>query len=38
MEEAFMDLSTLRKEIDRIDSQLVQLYDQRMDICTQVSD
>ena len=27
MEEAFMDLSTLRNEIDRIDSQLVQLYD-----------
>ena len=28
-----MDLSTLRNEIDRIDSQLVQLYEQRMEIC-----
>ena len=26
-----MDLSTLRNEIDRIDSQLVQLYEQRME-------
>ena len=29
-----MDLSTLRNEIDRIDSQLVQLYEQRMGICS----
>ena len=32
-----MDLSTLRNEIDRIDSQLVQLYEQRMEICSQVA-
>ena len=38
MEEAFMDLSTLRNEIDRIDSQLVQLYEQRMEICSQVAE
>ena len=37
-EEAFMDLSTLRNEIDRIDSQLVQLYEQRMEICSQVAE
>ena len=33
-----MDLSTLRNEIDRIDSQLVQLYEQRMEICSQVAE
>ena len=33
-----MDLSTLRNEIDRIDSQLAQLYEQRMEICSQVAE
>lgn len=33
-----MDLTELRKEIDRIDEQLVQLYEERMDICTQVAE
>lgn len=33
-----MDLTELRKEIDRIDEQLVQLYEERMDICTKVAE
>ncbi len=28
-----MDLTQLRKDIDEIDRQLVELYEQRMDIC-----
>lgn len=33
-----MDLLELRKEIDRIDEQLVKLYEERMDICTRVAE
>ena len=32
-----MDLTQLRKDIDEIDRQLVELYEQRMDICTRVA-
>lgn len=33
-----MDLSALREEIDRIDSSIVELYEQRMDVCKQVAE
>ena len=33
-----MDLTQLRKDIDEIDRQLVELYEQRMDICTRVAE
>jgi len=33
-----MDLLELRDQIDKIDSQIVELYEQRMDICGQVAD
>jgi len=33
-----MDLSVLREEIDAVDSQIVQLYEKRMDICCQVAE
>lgn len=34
----FMDLMELRKQIDEIDEQIVQLYERRMDISSQVAD
>lgn len=33
-----MDLTQLRKDIDEIDRQLVELYEQRMDICKRVAE
>ena len=33
-----MELGELRKELDGIDSQLADLYEKRMDICSQVAD
>lgn len=33
-----MDLLELRKELDRIDEQIVNLYEERMGICSQVAD
>ena len=33
-----MDLSELREQIDEIDSRLVELYEQRMDVCRQVAE
>ena len=33
-----MDLSELRGKLDRIDEQIVELYEERMDICSQVAD
>ena len=33
-----MDLLELRKQIDEIDAQIVDLYEKRMDICSQVAD
>ncbi|MGN0401369.1 MAG: prephenate dehydratase [Acetatifactor sp.] len=33
-----MDLLELRQKIDQIDSQIVELYEQRMDICSQVAE
>lgn len=33
-----MDLLELRKQIDEIDTQIVELYEKRMDICSQVAD
>lgn len=33
-----MDLSDLREKLDRIDEQIVRLYEERMDICSQVAD
>lgn len=33
-----MDLTRLRKDIDEIDRQLVELYEQRMDICKRVAE
>ena len=31
-----MDLSKLREELDRIDGQIVKLYEERMEYCSQV--
>ena len=33
-----MDLSKLREELDRIDGQIVKLYEERMEYCSQVAD
>lgn len=33
-----MDLLELRNQLDRIDEQIVQLYEERMEICSQVAD
>ena len=33
-----MDLSNLREELDRIDGQIVKLYEERMEYCSQVAD
>lgn len=33
-----MDLLELRKQIDEIDRQIVELYEKRMDVCSQVAD
>ena len=33
-----MDLSQLRGEIDRIDSQIVELYEQRMEVSSAIAD
>jgi len=33
-----MDLSILRKQLDEIDSQIVKLYEDRMEICAQVAE
>ena len=33
-----MDLSQLRGEIDRIDSQIVDLYEQRMEVSSAIAD
>lgn len=33
-----MDLSELRQQIDEIDNQIVDLYEKRMDVCSQVAD
>lgn len=33
-----MDLSVLRKRIDEIDSQIVKLYEERMEVCGQVAE
>lgn len=33
-----MDLLELRRQIDEIDSQIVELYEKRMDVCTQVAE
>lgn len=33
-----MDLSELREELDRIDEQIVRLYEERMAICSEVAD
>ena len=33
-----MDLLELRKQLDRIDEQIVRLYEERMEICSQVAD
>lgn len=33
-----MDLSALRGELDRIDEQIVRLYEERMELCSQVAD
>ncbi len=33
-----MDLAVLRQQIDEIDGQIVQLYEKRMDVCSQVAD
>ena len=33
-----MDLTELRKEIDKIDSQLVKLYEDRMEVSKKVAD
>ena len=33
-----MDLSELRGKLDRIDEQIVELYEERMEICSQVAD
>lgn len=32
-----MDLSSLREQIDEIDSKIVELYEDRMDVCSQVA-
>ena len=32
-----MDLTELRQRIDAIDAQMVELFEQRMDICRQVA-
>ena len=33
-----MDLQELRKKIDGIDSRIVELYEERMDVCRQVAE
>lgn len=33
-----MDLLDLRNQLDRIDEQIVKLYEERMDVCSQVAD
>lgn len=33
-----MDLAKLREQLDRIDEQIVKLYEERMEICSQVAD
>ena len=33
-----MDLTALRREIDSIDDELIQLFVKRMDVCAQVAD
>ena len=33
-----MDLLELREKLDRIDEQIVRLYEERMEICSQVAD
>ncbi len=33
-----MDLQELRKKLDEIDPKIVELYEQRMDVCSQVAD
>ena len=33
-----MDIQDMRKEIDAIDDQLVQLFKQRMDVAAQIAD
>lgn len=38
LEEPNMDLLELRDKIDSIDAQIVELYEQRMDLCTQVAE
>ena len=36
-EENNMDLAELREQIDKIDEQIVALYEQRMDVCRGVA-
>lgn len=36
--ECGMDLTELRDQIDEIDSQIVELYERRMDVCSKVAD
>ena len=36
--EGTMDLLELRRKLDRIDEQIVELYEERMEICSQVAD
>ena len=33
-----MDLSVLREQLDEIDAQIVELYEDRMDVCRQVAE